>query len=174
MFAMTKAMRREKRRGALVFLAALFILGGAIFAFFPIAGVWTADNELLPFSSFNVYFGGAVTIPAKDGSYYLHFQANIPLIVMIQLMALSIISAMLGRNMPNQLLIGILLLLGAIIMEALCLVFIAVVNKGIPVTGLNYAPGFYLSMFCLGVGLFIMIGEYIASRVYWAKRHALV
>ena len=167
---MASRIKEEKNRGALVYLAAFFIMAGAVLTLLPIAGAWTMDDKLVPFSSFSVYFGGPLTID----SYSFYFSPNIPLIIMIQLYVLAFISAMLGKNLPHQLMIGLILLVAGMALEFMSPLFISLTNSSIPLAGLTYAPGFYFSIACEFVALIIMIVKYVESRIYWARKKAVV
>lgn len=167
---MANRIQQEKNRGALVYLGAFFVLAGLLLALLPTVGVQSIDNRLIPFSSFNVYFGGAVDID----SYSFYFVPNVPLIIMLQLFALAFISAILGKNLPRQLFLGLILLLAGIIIEFLAPTLVGSINASIPSSGLVYAPGFYLSIaFEIGAFIIILI-KYIESRIYWHRQKAVV
>lgn len=106
----------------------------------------------------------------RDGvTYNYSFLMNIPLVILFMLPIIGTFSAFTARNSTRSIIVTIVLIVLTII--GLCLVrpSFVWVNPFLNEKGLVLAPGFYVSLSSMGVGLVIAVIELIRTISYWKK-----
>ena len=171
---MTRRVRQETRRGALIYLAASFCLLGIILFFFPILGVLTESGELATFDTFSLLFGGQCVIKLPSGTYSFYLNTNVAFIIMAQLFLLCLIACVFGKNSPLHIGLAMAFLASGLGLFAFARTFAFAVNEGIPSTDIGFSPAYYLAFACFGAALIILVFKLVESIRFWRHKKALV
>ena len=171
---MTRRVRQETRRGALIYLAAFLCFLGIILFFFPILGVFTEQGELATFDTFSLLFGGECVVRLPSGLYSFYLNTNVAFIIMAQLFLLCFIACIFGKNSPVHIGLAIGFLVIGLTLFLFARTFAFAVNEGIPSTDIGFSPAYYLAVGCFGAALIILVFKFVESLRFWRQKKALV
>ena len=171
---MTKRVKQETRRGALIYVAALLCLIGIVLFFFPILGVLTENGELATFDTFSLLFGGECVIKLPSGTYSFYLNTNPAFIIMAQLFLLCLIACIFGKNSPLHIGLALGFLLIGLVLFAFARTFAFAINEGIPSTDIGFSPAYYLACACFGSAFIILIFKFVESLRFWRHKKALI
>ena len=171
---MTRRVKQETRRGALIYLAAALCLIGIILFFFPILGVFTESGELATFDTFCLLFGGQCVVKLPSGTYAFYLNTNAAFIIMAQFFLLCLIACIFGKNSPLHIGLALGFLLIGLVLFAFARTFAFAINEGIPSTDIGFSPAYYLAFGCFGGAFIILVFKFIESLRFWRHKKALV
>lgn len=142
---MVKSIKKERRRGTLVYLSSFFFLLAGLSLLIPFCSYQIEDGLTLSLTSYKVIFGGEDIFTQNGYIYSFSYKLNVPLLIMSQLFVLSFIASLLGKKDKTNIIIALLLGLSSLIMD-LFSIRLASLSSSLIQVGLKPGVGYYFSI----------------------------
>ena len=95
---MPKSIKKENRKGSLVYTSAVFFLLSGLSFFIPFCSYQDEYGVTVGLTSYKILIGGEDTFYLNSHLYSFSYKLNIPLLLMLQLCLLSIVASIFGKR----------------------------------------------------------------------------
>ncbi len=159
---MVVSIKKEKRKGWLVYVAAiLFLLSGLFLFISPFCSYEIETGRTINLTPYKVLLGGSDSFTVNGYVYSFSYSINVPLLILEQLFILSFFSCLFGKRVKRNIIVGLIIGSICLCLDCFCLSLVCFSSKGIIYSGVKYGPGFYFSiilcLFALIILLFCLI-----------------
>lgn len=145
---MPKSIKKENRKGSLVYTSAVFFLLSGLSFFIPFCSYQDEYGVTAGLTSYKILIGGEDTFYLNSYLYSFSYKLNIPLLLMLQLCLLSIVASIFGKRDKTNLIIATIL--GAITFILNCFSLpLATLSSSLLMNGIRPGVGYFFSLgFC--------------------------
>lgn len=154
---MVVSLRKEKRKGWIIYIASLLFLLSGLFLFIsPFCSYMVETGQSLSLTPYKVLFGGNDSFTLNGFIYSFSYSLNVPLLILEQLFVLAFLSCVFGKQTKRNIIAGLVIGIICLCLDCFCLRMVSFSSKDIVYSGLKLGPGFYFSIFSCLLALIIL------------------
>lgn len=142
---MVRSIKKERRKGLLVYLSSFFFLLAGLSLFIPFCSYQIENGFTLSLTSYKVIFGGEDVFTQNGYIYSFSYKLNVPLLIMSQIFVLSFIASLLGKKDKTNIIIALLLGISSLVMDIFS-IRLAGLSSSLIQEGLKPGVGYYFSI----------------------------